>query len=136
MKQQRLVDKTVVLSRHLPTQSEQKWPERCNGFAAAATHPQRAELVSPGGAPLMSLMGQRTKGASTAALLRSQFALTAAEARVAVLIVDGLSYAEIAARLSISPHTVHTHVKEIHRKLNVHSNGRAAALIRGLGEPE
>ena len=28
--------------------------------------------------------------------------------------------------------TVHTHIKEIHKKLDVHSNGPAAALIRGL----
>jgi DNA-binding CsgD family transcriptional regulator len=84
----------------------------------------------------MPLMGPRTKGASTATLLRSRFGLTVTEARVAVLIVDGLTYAEIAARRSISPHTVHTHVKEIHRKLNVHTNARAAALIRDLSERE
>jgi DNA-binding CsgD family transcriptional regulator len=64
--------------------------------------------------------------------LRSRFGLTAAEARVALGISEGLSYAEIGSRLSISTHTVHTHVKQIHQKLGVHSNGRAAAIIRGL----
>ncbi len=66
--------------------------------------------------------------------LRSRYGLTAAEIRVALILAEGLSYAEIARRLSISSHTVHTHIKEIHRKLEVHSNGRAAALIRSLGE--
>lgn len=66
--------------------------------------------------------------------LRSRYGLTAAEIRVALILAEGLSYAEIAHRLSISSHTVHTHIKEIHRKLEVHSNGRAAALIRSLGE--
>ena len=78
----------------------------------------------------------KQRAAGTADLLRERFRLTPAEASVAVLVADGLMYAEIAERLSISPHTVHTHVKEVHRKLDVHSNGRAAALIRGLGEKE
>jgi DNA-binding CsgD family transcriptional regulator len=64
--------------------------------------------------------------------LRKRFGLTPAEVRVALILADGFSYAEIAHRLSISPHTVHTHIKEIHQKLGVHTNGRAAALIRSL----
>jgi DNA-binding CsgD family transcriptional regulator len=64
--------------------------------------------------------------------LRARFGLTPGEIRVAVVLADGLSYAEIAERLGISPHTVHTHIKEIHQKLGVHTNGRAAALIRAL----
>lgn len=66
------------------------------------------------------------------ARLRARFGLTPAEIRVAIVLAEGLSYAEIARRLSISVHTVHTHVKEIHQKLGVHSNGRAAAIIRRL----
>ena len=69
----------------------------------------------------------------TQELLRQRFGLTPSEASVAMLVADGLMYSEIAERLAISPHTVHTHIKEVHRKLEVHSNGRAAALIRGLG---
>lgn len=69
-------------------------------------------------------------------MLRERFGLTPAEASIAMLVADGLMYAEIAERLAVSPHTVHTHIKEVHRKLDVHSNGRAAALIRELGERE
>ena len=66
------------------------------------------------------------------ARLRARFGLTPAEIRVAIILAEGLTYAEIAERLSISSHTVHTHVKEIHQKLGVHSNGRAADIIRRL----
>lgn len=40
----------------------------------------------------------------------------------------GLSYKEIAERLCISPHTVHTHIKNIYEKLQ--ANGRRDALSR------
>ena len=66
------------------------------------------------------------------ARLRKRYGLTPAEIRVALILADGFSYAEIARRLSVSTHTVHTHIKEIHSKLGVPSNGRAAALIRSL----
>jgi DNA-binding CsgD family transcriptional regulator len=80
----------------------------------------------------MGQTGSKETAASLTERLRSQFGLTAAESRVALAVSEGLSYAEIARRLSISTHTVHTHVKELHQKLGVHSNGRAAAIIRSL----
>jgi len=80
----------------------------------------------------MRLAGGKGSAANLADELRSRFGLTAAESRVALAISEGLSYAEIADRFAISTHTVHTHVKEIHQKLGVHSNGRAAALIRSI----
>ncbi len=45
----------------------------------------------------------------------------------------GLSYKGIAVELHISPHTVHTHIKNIYEK--VHANGRADVLrkARNLG---
>ena len=48
--------------------------------------------------------------------LRRRFSLTRSEANVALLITEGLTYAEIAQRLGVSYHTVHTHVKAIHAK--------------------
>ena len=80
----------------------------------------------------MTKKPEKRRADGTVELLRERFGLTLSEASVAMLVADGLMYAEIAERLAISPHTVHTHVKEVHRKLDVHSNGRAAALIREL----
>jgi DNA-binding CsgD family transcriptional regulator len=48
------------------------------------------------------------------------------------LLAEGLSYAEVAERIGVSYHTVHTHVKAIHEKAKVKSNGRLLALIRNI----
>ncbi len=84
----------------------------------------------------MTTKPEKRRADGTTDLLRQRFGVTAAEASVAILVSEGLTYGEIAERLAISPHTVHTHVKEIHRKLDVHSNGRAAALIRKVEDAE
>ena len=61
--------------------------------------------------------------------LRRRFSFTRSEAKIALLLAEGLSYAEIAGQLGVSYHTVHTHVKAIHEKARVKSNGRLLALI-------
>jgi DNA-binding CsgD family transcriptional regulator len=96
-----------------------------------------------GGARIENHMGQTLTAASSTERsaaraqdlgnkLRQTFALTRSEASIAMLLAEGPSYAEIAARLGISYHTVHTHVKAIHRKVCVKSNGRLSALIRSM----
>lgn len=49
-------------------------------------------------------------------------------------LVHGETYATLARKLSISPHTVKTHFKNIYRKLHVHSRALAVrvALEKGL----
>jgi DNA-binding CsgD family transcriptional regulator len=66
--------------------------------------------------------------------LRRRFSFTRTESNVALLLGEGLSYAEVAAQMEVSYHTVHTHVKAIHRKARVSSNGRLLALIRNIEE--
>lgn len=53
--------------------------------------------------------------------------LTSRELDVMPLLADGLRNKEIAARLVVSERTVHHHVSEILRKLDVHSRGAAVA---------
>ncbi|SRR6266508_917563 len=65
------------------------------------------------------------------ARLRERFGLTRRQAEVAAALADGLSYAEIAERLGVSYHTVHTHIKAIHQKAGVSTTGRLAALLYG-----
>jgi DNA-binding CsgD family transcriptional regulator len=78
--------------------------------------------------------GARTTIASAlGSELRDRFALTRMEAVVACALADGLTYEEIAYRCSISYHTVHSHVKAIHQKAGVSSNGKLLALIRREG---
>lgn len=62
------------------------------------------------------------------------FQLTTREIEVLERIVQDEKEYTIAKNLSISPDTVHTHVKNIYRKLHVHSRGGVvkAALNHGL----
>jgi pimeloyl-ACP methyl ester carboxylesterase len=60
--------------------------------------------------------------------------LSSREAEVLQLVAEGLSDAEIAGRLIVSPHTVHRHVANIRTKLGQSSRAAAAAYAarRGL----
>ena len=49
------------------------------------------------------------------------------------LVAKGLAFSEVSALLSISPHTVVAHVKNIYRKLKVHSRGEAVFEASQLG---
>jgi DNA-binding CsgD family transcriptional regulator len=60
--------------------------------------------------------------------------LTPREREVLSLVADGLSDAEIAARLYLSPHTVHRHLANIRAKLGLSSRAAVAAYAvrRGI----
>lgn len=64
--------------------------------------------------------------------------LTNREKDVLRLIAKGLSYNEVAETLIMSAHTVRSHIKNIYRKLSVHSRGEATfeALQLGILEPQ
>lgn len=59
--------------------------------------------------------------------------LTPAQRRVYELLLEGHPEADIGARLNLSVHTVHTHVKAIYLQLGVHS--RAELLARRIKAP-
>jgi DNA-binding NarL/FixJ family response regulator len=59
--------------------------------------------------------------------------LSEREAEILGLVAKGLSFAEVAAALDISAHTVVAHVKKIYRKLSVHSRGEAVFEATQLG---
>lgn len=55
-------------------------------------------------------------------------ALTRREREILGLLADGLTQAEIAERLVISPTTVRTHIEHILPKLRIHSRAQAVAV--------
>jgi DNA-binding NarL/FixJ family response regulator len=63
--------------------------------------------------------------------------LTPREAQLLRLLAQGHTYAGVGEQLGVSPHTVGSHIRNIYRKLEVHS-GRAAIWrameLRLLGE--
>ena len=59
--------------------------------------------------------------------------LTAREIDVLRLLAAGCTYAQAAARLGVSPHTVVTHLKNAYRKLDVHSAAAAVMRVVQLG---
>lgn len=59
--------------------------------------------------------------------------LTQREKEILQQIDLGLSYKEIAAKLHISPHTVHTHIKKIYEKIQVGSRDEVVRKARRLG---
>ncbi|MHB8643305.1 MAG: alpha/beta fold hydrolase [Gaiellaceae bacterium] len=59
--------------------------------------------------------------------------LTPRERDVLRLVAEGLSDADIARQLVLSPHTVHRHVANILRKLDLHSRAAAAAHAARAG---
>jgi DNA-binding NarL/FixJ family response regulator len=58
---------------------------------------------------------------------RQDYGLTEREQEILELMVDGMIKKEIADRLSLSYHTVDTHLRNIYTKLHVHTRGGAVA---------
>ena len=65
--------------------------------------------------------------------MKVEVRLTEREADVVRLLARGHTYAQAAARLGISPHTVASHIKKAYRKLGVNSAGAAVMRAVQLG---
>jgi DNA-binding CsgD family transcriptional regulator len=62
--------------------------------------------------------------------------LTAAETRVAEVIVEGATYAEAAAALFLSPRTIEAHLRQMYRKLDVRSRSELTKLLALAQAPD
>jgi DNA-binding CsgD family transcriptional regulator len=74
----------------------------------------------------------RPQGATTLRIDPS-VSLSEREFEILRLCSKGLRYAEIAQVLTLSPHTVNTHLKTIYRKLMVNSRAEAVYEARRMG---
>lgn len=75
----------------------------------------------------------RRERAEAGRLAAREFGLTTRELEVLELLAQGLLATSIAARLSLSPRTVHKHLGNIYDKLGVHDRLVAVSLARGRG---
>jgi DNA-binding CsgD family transcriptional regulator len=81
---------------------------------------------------LVLFVDPTAQSCATATAIQATFGLTAAEARVALLIGSGLSGPATAAMLGVSPSTIKTHLKRCFDKTGVHSQVGLARLIGAL----
>ncbi|GAB5534678.1 MAG: response regulator transcription factor [Rubricoccaceae bacterium] len=92
--------------------------------------------VVEGGAPTSPLVARKLLGyvRQQAAPEAMSFDLTKREQDVLNHLVEDDTEVRIAERLGVSPHTVRTHVKNLYRKLQVHSRAQAVrvAIEQGL----
>ena len=59
-----------------------------------------------------------------------EYNLTKRETEILLLLIDGLSYKEIAGKCFISIDTLFSHIRKIYSKLNMHSRSEIAARFR------
>lgn len=81
-----------------------------------------------GGAPMSPKIARKVIQEFQDETVSEQYLLSKREQEIVREIEKGLSYKEIAERLHISPHTVHTHIKKIYEKLQ--AKDRQEALIK------
>jgi DNA-binding CsgD family transcriptional regulator len=77
----------------------------------------------------VAIVLERATGARSATVRLEAFGATAREREVATLLARGLSRAEMADALVVSPHTVEDHVKSLYGKLGVASRHELVARV-------
>jgi two-component system NarL family response regulator len=91
-------------------------------------------LLMAGGAPMSPVIARYViEEFHEVKTVRTPSALTSREREVLQGVAAGLSERKLAEKLSVSPHTVHTHIKKIYRKLQVGSRAEAVLKARNKG---
>ncbi len=97
------------------------------------------DLIEDKGAPMSPsiarktlhlLMQARLEGFTTAES-QEAYNLSQREKSVLELLVEGLEYKEIGARMEVSPNTIRNHIVNIYRKLHVSSKAQAIRVYLG-----
>ena len=83
--------------------------------------------VMKGGAAMSPVIARKTLQFFQKPLKQDAFKLTAQEQQVLKLLIEGLSYKMIAAKMDVVIDTIRYHIKKIYDKLHVHSAPEAVA---------
>jgi two-component system NarL family response regulator len=86
-----------------------------------------------GGAPMSPKIARKIIHEFQDEVTGEQYLLTQRETEVVRRVEEGLTYKEIGERLSISTHTVHTHIKNIYEKLQAKDRNDAIIKARKKG---
>ncbi|MEU7073128.1 LuxR C-terminal-related transcriptional regulator [Streptomyces narbonensis] len=87
-------------------------------------------LTGPGGRPgPVALVIEPATPADLAVLVAEAYGLTSRELQITQLIARGMTTAEMATTLFISPHTVRDHIKTVFAKAGVSSRGELVARL-------
>src|SRR5690606_36301816 len=100
---------------------------RAGGSPISPSIARRLLRLMSSASPTASPASARPGSAASASIL------TGREADILRLVAKGLPFADVAATLDISPHTVVTHVKKSDRRLAVHSRSEAVVEATQLG---
>lgn len=108
-----------------------------NGYLLKKDSPQKIldaiEAVSLGESPMNGMIASKVldyfqKSSGKEKLLHEAH-LTEREREILDLLVKGLSYKELSSKIFISVQTLNSHIKNIYRKVNVHSRSELAAKL-------
>ena len=89
------------------------------------------QTLSQGGAPLSPRIARTVVTELQGSEYGDPYLLSPREREILIGLEQGLSYKELARNLSISPHTIHTHIKKIYKKLHAGNRREALATARG-----
>lgn len=95
----------------------------------ALGRPERAEAEIRTARAALALLNAETQDQAR----RGSKDLTPRETDILRLVAQGLGDTQIAARLFLSPHTIHRHIANIRTKLDVPSRAAAVAYATGIG---
>jgi two-component system NarL family response regulator len=83
--------------------------------------------LAKGGSPMSPKIARKVIREFQDEGIDEQYLLSHRETEIVRQVENGLTYKDIAQKLNISPHTVHTHIKNIYEKL--HAKDRQGALV-------
>ena len=94
---------------------------------------QALHKLYEGGSPMSQKIARKVIMEFQDEAVEDQYLLTHREKDIVKSIENGLTYKEIANKFNISPHTVHTHIKNIYEKLQAKDRQEALVKARRKG---